>query len=939
MSDNTELPTRAHKEQANDYSEAPVVSGPNNSEVKEINAVGDSHPLVEETGSDALETQTESGAGEFLSDFIYEHDSAWVREWLQNHETACVRAAKLLIGLSDEYSDDWLTLSMWVDDETGETVIPHDSDQSPLADFEEDPTELRQIDIPRPIDQVLEAARSLGYDPTIVWDVYRDERQITTEDNGIGMTPREFDTAFNTIFSSGSGVDGETGGMFGVGSESSALVHGKDGGAEVETRSRRPGDHDGFRAYSYLGGANALPGEVEDGFYGTRFHLPVQGSFSLSNVQGWIEDYAEKLRVPLLYREHDAGTTPVEEEYEATSFTDDYNDPPITIDRPGEFSVVAGPNTVDTGYHSDDEDTFLVSMPIDRNSGTNIRTLWEVAIQIHDEQGRIVMGPNRGRYSDGTKVYETSEKAEAIGKLQDEDVMLPEPTGDRDRLQKDSEAKQFFNYIQDIVTDREMDQVTDILLEMKRADHPGTLLQDSKGEWDLFREMIEYHGPYSVTERSTKFETYMNDEFGHLGLDDDTLSKMFRLFGEVSHCGRGPGYSKKKRRRTEMKLGKFLSKGHDTVYMAASTGGKFTQRFKVAKNTDSNATVVVVSSASNYGPYERHFGFSKLKDVPLKQDDDHDYEVPDNIHEKNKTVKKEDSGPDSFDERELKIRTDGDNSSIDARRTIETVQEKMESGGLIHGHPRLVLFGRGSGPNISDHYDLADQVAIASATKKEREALSEYDKVMSFEEYKEWSRSALIATEEGAKTPQELHDDDRMVIIAYRGQYLKNNSAVKLLREDREKLRQLYVEDIRDQVNWNRLLDGYEDSYNADPVDDSDKPGVLFGVAGRKVLRRAEWAFGDLSVGEISRDNILGMKLGTDKFGYHRPFRWQTLDGEKVKYKWMADTPNWDDSSQVYKRVPGDRKSMEAQIYLGLHDRNIDPTKTDNDELREIVGK
>jgi pyruvate/2-oxoglutarate dehydrogenase complex dihydrolipoamide dehydrogenase (E3) component len=108
------------------------------------------------------------------------------------------------------------------------------------------------------------------------------------------MTSNEFDDAFNTIFSSGSGVDGDTGGMFGVGSESSAIVHGKDGGCEVETRSRRPGNHEGFRAYSYLGGANALPGDVEDGFYGTKFNIPVVEDFDLDALQGWIEKYAGK---------------------------------------------------------------------------------------------------------------------------------------------------------------------------------------------------------------------------------------------------------------------------------------------------------------------------------------------------------------------------------------------------------------------------------------------------------------------------------------------------------------------------------------------------------------------------------------------------------------------------------------------------------------------
>jgi hypothetical protein len=937
MSNNTQLTTT---EEQNNPAHQPVVSGPNEGEVKDINAVGDDHPLVAETGDAALETQTESGAGEFLSDFIYEHDSAWVREWLQNEETACYRAAKLLVQMSDEYSDDWLTVTKWVDADTSETVVDHDESQSILADYDCDIADLRQIELPRSMEDVLEAARSLGYDPTIVWDVYRDERKIITEDNGIGMTPYEFDKAFNTIFNSGAGVDGESGGQFGVGSESSALVHGNDGGAEVTTRSRRPTkdgeEYDGFRAYSYLGGANALPGEVEEDFKGTRFDIPVQEDFDLSNLQGWVEEYTEMLRVPLLYREHDAGTTPVEEEYEATEFSKKYDDAPVIIEKTGEFSVAAGPEVQPSTRYSepDPPDTFLVSMPIDRNTRASISTFWDVVIQIHDEQGLIVAGPHRGQYEDD------------VDDLHEDDVVLPEPTGDRDRLQRDSMSKEFFYHVQDVVKSEELKQISDIAQQMQDADHPADVIRGEPENWTIFKKMVRYHGSRRATEDQQKFKKFVNDRDEFPDYDPETMNQVYGLFKKVSHCHHGSGRSSRKSDRSEKSLGDILSENDpETIYMAASTGGKFTQRFKVIEATHDDPEVIVISGAQKYETWSNQFGFRVLKKVPLTQPTDeepHDYEVSDYIHENNTNTGSSNCGKaDKVVDRALKIRTSGDNSSIDLRLSIKNAQEWLEKGGRFNDKDKLVLFPRTEDENISDHYDLADYAAIASVSKAEYDALADYDEVMTYEEYTEWSKSALIATEEGAKTPTALIADDRMVVLAYRPP--DDHDVVKLLGDDYAHLRNYYVEDIRDQYSWASALKGFDGGFRGDDVEmvpDVAKDDTLFAVADPIVLGRAEWTFHNLWSQEVYSERCMtGLKLTNGKFGYGNLCEWKNLKRSTTRYRLMADTPNWDDSSDVYDLMPNDRGSKVSQIYLGFHDRNIDPSEVSNDKLREIISQ
>jgi len=935
---NNDLTTTTDEQSDNQmaqFEEAEIIRNDSSIEIRDFDAVDEDHPLVQYAGQSAMKTDA-NGGGKFIAEAIYDHDKAWVREWLQNEEAACVRAAKLLIQMSDEYPDGWLNLSMWVNRETGETVVPHDSDQNVLSDYQADDDEpmVQELTVPRPIDEVLQAARSLGYDPTIEWEVYLDERQIITTDNGDGMTPRLFWEAFEKPHQSGSGVDGDTGGKFGVGSESVRIVYGEEGGAEVETHSRRPGGHEEFRAYTYPGGATACPGELDDDFRGTRFIIPVQESFNLKELQSWVEEYVEKLRVPLKYDEYDAGSNPVDEEYEATSFVDDYNDPPVVVERPGEFSVVAGPDVYDDSFRSDDNNTFLVSMPIDRNTKTSINTFWNVVIQIHDEQGLIVAGPNRGEYREDVK------------ELQEGDIPLPEPTGDRDRLTRDSASTEFFNYVQEVVKQKEMETVSEIAQRMDDASHPADAIKNEESDWKLFKKMIKYHGSYRCLESRTKFSDFVDKTEEFPDYDDETKKQIFRLFQEVEHCTGSASYSKKKSNRRERRLGKIISKsGSSNVYMAASTGGNFVDYFRVVENTHHNAQIIVVNGSTKYKLWNNLFGFKVLNKVPLTHETDeepHDYDVPDNIHQNHINKRKTNTGKaDEVLNRALKIRTDSSNTSIDVRLSIEDAQERLENGGYFDGHSKLVLFtGSKDTENISDHYDLSKYAAIASVSKAEYDELSDYDEVMTFEEYDEWSESALIATKDGAMTPSELIEDDRMVVLAYRP--AGDKEVVKLLGDDFEQLRTYYAEDIRDQIRWTKKLDNYDSGYSGDSesdVSDDDKDDTLFAVVCSTVMNRAEWAFDKIwkETGYSNRD-LSCLKMVNNYYKHNVPNEWRSLNKSTKHYRLKADTPEWDDDSDVYELFPRKRDSWKGQVLLGFHDKGIDPSKKDKDELRDLIG-
>jgi hypothetical protein len=897
--------------------------------VRDFDAASDDHPLVEVAGSKAIETKTTSGLGEFLSRDIYQHDNRFAREYFQNSESGIVRAAKLMLRNHPDYGDDWLTHTLWLDAETGETVARSDEPQKILDDFDGEATDLRQITVPRPLGEVLDAARSIGYDPTIEISLYRDERLLVWKDNGIGMTPTEFWRHFNTNFESGSDIDSETGGKFGIGNQTSNLVHGTKGGMTVTCSSRLADfptgqDPDPFMAYSYMEGATALPGEPDepDSWRGAKFEIPVKEDININSIHNWVKEFTEKLRVPVKYDEYDSGSNPVDEEYEATNFIDSYDDPPVVIERPGEFTIVAGPDVIDTGYSSDDDDTFLVSMPIERNASSSINTFWTVVVQVNDEQGRIVMGPNRGR------------KRDNVDELHGDDIPLPEPTGPRDGFRKDSESQDFWPFVERLVKEKELEEISQVAERMADEEHPG-LAFNSKEDWLFFKKMVNHYGSYRVTERKTKMTKFLNSEEVFPDYDDKTENQIYSLFKEIEVADfRKLSAPTKKSRRRERNLGLFLATHLDEkVFMAASTGGNFSDRWEVAKKNYPDGNCIVVSGARKYETYSELFGFEVLKEIPLTQSEDHDWDIPDNIHENHKNTGRNRSKPDDVSARTLKLRTDDDNSSIDLRLTISDLKSRLEDGQRFGGHQKVILYPRTHEKNISDNYDMAKYGAIASVTGKEWDQLKDYDNVLTHDQYVSWSNSALIATEEGAMTPKELIEDDRMVIVCWRENGDKR--PVKLLGDNFEKLRRLYCEDIRDQMDWARRLDGYSGGYNGDTVPDSDKAGTLLAVADREVMDRARFTFNSEHPSEFS---VVGLRFGLQKYGSHEPFKWRKLSGSTKRYRLIADTPNWDDDSDVYDLVKSTKSDRTEEILMGFHDIGVDPSKKTPEELRELIN-
>lgn len=917
--------------------------GSGNVEPKNLNATNTAGPLEQVTGQASGEREMdEAWIHEILADQIYDSDSAFVREFLQNSETACIRACKTIIKHHpDGPGEDWLTYGVWVNEDgdlvTGAegTILTTDTHSDDQAEAIAMGGEVRRVELPRKLETIVGKARDLGYEPTIEIDVYHDDRQIIWRDNGIGMTTYEVDEAFNVTGKSGVRHEGDTGGNKGIGTLTFKNVTGEEGDMVVTTRTRQPTvepnvkdiDHQGICFDAYLGGWDELDNDaIDDDFRGTEFIIPVQDSFNLQKFQDWAEEYTSGLRVPVLYHEHRGGSTPTKEEYGDHDFIQKFDDPPVVIDQPGEFTAVAGPDI--SVSHRSKNDTWLVSMPIDNNRHS-VSSFWDIAVQLHDEQGRIVAGPHRGYYHHEGTVYETQQKEVEVADLHNDDVPMPVPTGDRDRLESGTANKRFFKHVKNLVKSAELEEVGKVGERMQEADHPADVIRSNSDDWNLFRRMVGYHGSYNVTDKRSRFGDFIDDRHELPDYDDETIERIFKLFQKVSVAPNGRNRGRKKKYRDSKMLGHLLAQTDpDEVYMAASTSQAFMERKKVVENTHGSVRVIVLDSAADYSPFEKHYGFQKLKEVSRTQSDDHDFDVPNSVHSSNTTSgdtstdDSDDSDGDGVRSKVLKFRTDSSNKSIDYRYSVNSLDERLEDGKAVGGHRYVVLFPNGQDyENISDHYGLARYAAIAACTQAAYGELKHHHRVLTYDEFMEQARNTVIATEEGGYTVEDLIDvsEDRFVVICY-------NRKELLKQDDHEaaRLRQLYADDIAQH----RVRARGEH----DPVEKES----LFAVADNRTLERAMPAFADMDYPRSPR--IAGLK-----FGYTSPasgvIEWHKLRRSTNEYKRKARTPEWDDDSDVYDKIPRDGfDSWRGQFLKGFHDRGIDPTDLDQDQIRDLIN-
>ena len=321
----------------------------------EINVADDEHPLKKVLGDKAhRKLQAHEGTlGERFA-FRYKQARAFVREYLANAETGCIRRAKLELTQYDASTYD----KQWFADHS----------------------------VPEIFD---EARNVVGYHPVI--EVYsappgtnRDRFRI--EDNGIGISVEEF-VVLTTMGLSASHDDGSQLGNFGQGVMSVFNAVGEYGEVTGTTWSKLDNANYSFRLK--IDGTNDLTGTRDE--YGTTFKIAAFCDEARDlDVEEAIEEYTEAMYAPVIHHVYDGdGVEDHKEEYVYAPLEDLLPDDAARVTYEDDYIETVASPAIGDSRNQQNPKTFLVTMPISRGESYTHESPWKFHVRLKDESGPI----------------------------------------------------------------------------------------------------------------------------------------------------------------------------------------------------------------------------------------------------------------------------------------------------------------------------------------------------------------------------------------------------------------------------------------------------------------------------------------------------------------------------------------------------------------------
>lgn len=550
-------------------------------EVKTADVSGESHALKQVIGTNDENKERiydSTVAGQRFVDF-YDDSAAAIREALSNAETACIRRAR------QEIKD------------AGYTV-------------------------PASVTGAIEKARDMvGYEPLIeiTYNQQTDETRLIIEDNGIGISVEEYQVLQRVGYST-SHNDGTVGGQFGLGFLSMFQLTSVDGAFRMYTRSRLT--NEAYSTIEYVANFEYLDGEPQG--YGTRFEFP---EFSESakeiNIASKVEEFADGMRVPVLYRQFDNSgeETSKSDDFLPTNMEDDYADDSLVISYENEFfKAVMSPSTAD-GRRSGNLLTYNVTMPIRRNTDTfgsnpKFKAPWSWDFRGKREDGPIVKcdeSPEIVGYVpiEDTKYEKLSDDQRdshvRMSEVPDSAIVMPEPASSRDSYM--SGYDDFWTHVSERLVDN--------------WENTAASLFDSINSWSEFKD-------FSLADKKNVYRAFSEFGPGYKNNDPENIQKTLvenlditvpkdiceKIDQSRSKQMVVPRGSPKARLKTPAKENKkriweILDEAPDGVYMAKTPSQK---KAEIAWGLGDTHVLRVES----YTELSEMWDFKKLKSLPSK---------------------------------------------------------------------------------------------------------------------------------------------------------------------------------------------------------------------------------------------------------------------------------------------------------------------------------
>ena len=587
--------------------------------------------------------------------------------------------------------------------------------------------------------------------------------QLIIRDNGIGITEQKLQKVVAVIGRSTVRDRGDMAGQFGMGFLAVFRLVGTDGGFVMHTHSRKDGAEPISGVWKSGGFARdtegELPGRMGDDEYGTKFEFMLNDDIDPDDVREWVEKYAEWARCPVIYQEFEDQSQVFNEDYGRKQFTDDYDEPGLSVTVENEFFEA-------TAAEDADGKTILLDVPIERNAEKTIRKPWKVDIRFKNENSVVVDGPHEGLMPVADAEYtemppERQQYYVSEDDLTNDDVVMPGPTGTRDSLAED---EAFWVWLKDRLQTAYAEKARRIYAEVDTFDD---LFNLSIEDYKFACHAVGYLFEGSSDPVRDRIQEYTGRTYNHKFCERDS-----HLTDSVEHAPRGKRGIDKKSNRDKVNVAEVLERtrvgdADGDVFMGVKLNQ---QKCKVVWEDADDNEVVHVEGTEDYEVYETLYGWKRLRDVRGSTIDE--FDISDDLRQQFQTDDgKTRSASLPAEERELTIHFGRRNHSCKKNR-VETIRKKFEQAAEADRRPSfgrknpetLILFPPHKDENVSDYYPLANgHVGVATCQKSVWEYLKDTPGIMTLDQYKERAQQTEFTTNEGTRTIGDIDEAKQLV--------------------------------------------------------------------------------------------------------------------------------------------------------------------------------
>lgn len=703
---------------------------------RELN-MGDGDGLAEEYGDSVDRTINDKKGAELFVD-RYDDRSKAIRELMANAHTACLQRCAVEVSRAGD----------------------------------EDPEEVRRL-LNRDVRTLIEKAREIGYEPQIEVSYNRDPESRWTfrlEDNGIGISQERFKT-ISEIGLSGWEMHEGTNGQFGIGRMSAFLLCGKYGEFKTETHSIRDGKS--YAVGETLRSLDWWPDKGLD-YYGTRLTFPTFcEEASDIDVASAVEEYAEGMIIPVMYRDFDSDgdETFRSDEYTETFLESLYPDDATTIVYEDEYvKAIWSPESSSSSNH-----TWCGYQPIDRNdSGWSMNSyempgVFDVRVKVENGLVYDADGADcEGRVPIADQVYENEdvdpEKFIPNSEVPSGAIRIPTPTDDRDRFES-SHVDDFFEEVSHRLNDEWRKMLGEILDGVDSFDDVLDLAQNDSG---ILIRGLDRFGVRRY-EDTDHMQEYWENEIG-VTIDGSVWEKIDVMEDTVEYAPEGEDRATRQSYRTEEPIWKINARDGD-VYMASRIT---TRKMQLAWELGGN---VVQVSKSNQDQYTRLFGWKSLHGLPT-EDPEVEFPLHDFDDQWLDSWKKSsnsssggstlNTGTGDFDhsrakQRDVRVRVATGDPSYMATYTGEDLFEKMDDGETVSisydSYDTLILYDQTDGHSTGAGASLASSatgVAYSVVPSYVYDYLIGAENIVTEEEYIERVKNIAVEPETDALGRSEI---------------------------------------------------------------------------------------------------------------------------------------------------------------------------------------